>query len=388
MDETFLFFIILLCSGGSPMVMHIWQENAATPLMLTHFGFGVGAIISPQIARPFLSDTVNGNTTEGISNVTTSANIYSAHLYKWYAMSYSQWEDIHTTNSDDSRIIICYSIVGLLILLISLFQLYFVLTDPPSGYQTWQPEESVKDMMKPSTCAAGDTAFGVQLLGGLCLFYALVSGSQAAYVDFLFSYATESDLNFSSDEASAINSAFFFCYTMGRLFGGLLARCVPVQAIIGVCTVLSVLEMVIIALFAEQNDAVFWSLTCINGFTITMLFPGGMGWSNLYLDMNSMAAMILLSGSSLGRIPLQYASGYVYETYEPNYITYVSAIGYMALLVVFSLLQFRASLKGSKYSREKGKEILDDVVLAISDGKDVGIENSVISEHDISTTYL
>ena len=37
------------------MVMDLWGERAAGPMHSLHFAFGVGAMIAPQIAKPFLS---------------------------------------------------------------------------------------------------------------------------------------------------------------------------------------------------------------------------------------------------------------------------------------------------------------------------------------------
>ena len=33
------------------MVMHLWGDDAASPMNSLHFGFGLGALLAPQIAR-------------------------------------------------------------------------------------------------------------------------------------------------------------------------------------------------------------------------------------------------------------------------------------------------------------------------------------------------
>ena len=42
------------------MVMHLWGTQATSHMHSLHFGFGFGALLAPQIAKPFLGpDTEN-----------------------------------------------------------------------------------------------------------------------------------------------------------------------------------------------------------------------------------------------------------------------------------------------------------------------------------------
>ena len=53
------------------MVIAMWGKNAASPVHALHFGFGVGAVLAPQIARPFLAErnVVSQNSAEFSTNI-------------------------------------------------------------------------------------------------------------------------------------------------------------------------------------------------------------------------------------------------------------------------------------------------------------------------------
>ena len=52
------------------MILHIWGDQAAAPQHCLHFGYGVGSIISPQLARPFLSQKT-------MVNLSTAQDLYT-----------------------------------------------------------------------------------------------------------------------------------------------------------------------------------------------------------------------------------------------------------------------------------------------------------------------
>ena len=39
------------------MCIAMWREKSSSPLHLLHFGFGIGAVLAPQLARPFIGES-------------------------------------------------------------------------------------------------------------------------------------------------------------------------------------------------------------------------------------------------------------------------------------------------------------------------------------------
>ncbi len=153
------------------MIMHLWGDKAGSPMSATHFGFGVGAIIAPQLAKSFLSpDTVD----EDDDVITT----LSPH-------------DVTTLNGTDTgevdygSIEIPYSIVAGLATLFSLLVLAYFIKGPPRGFPQREggklTREKMAAMLKPSSCSPGDSCFGTTLFVLLFLYFAQASGLEGTF---------------------------------------------------------------------------------------------------------------------------------------------------------------------------------------------------------------
>ena len=144
-------------SGGNTMIMNLWGEKTGPPMSVAHFGFGVGAIIAPQLARNFLSPGISIQ----LEDVTTIATVV-----------------------DNGRIEIPYGIVASLAFLLAVFLLVFFVHGPPEGFLERQGSKlSVKAMTKmlaPSSCTRGDTFYGSVVFLLLFLYFIQSAGVEGA----------------------------------------------------------------------------------------------------------------------------------------------------------------------------------------------------------------
>ena len=140
--------------------MHLWPEKTGPPMSAAHFGFGVGGIIAPQVAKSFLSPDASVKPEE-------SATILAPNV---------------TNIVDDGQIEIPYAIVASLAFIFSIFLLAFYLKGPPEGF----PEnkgvkltaKALAKMLSPSSCTDGDTFFGFVLFVLLFLYFIQASGGE------------------------------------------------------------------------------------------------------------------------------------------------------------------------------------------------------------------
>lgn len=297
------------------MVMHLWAEKAAAPMHSMHFGFGLGALLAPQIARPFLSGEEDNQTIEEPYNTTMSAT-----------------ETTATSQNLESRIEIPYSIVGVLIVVFSLVMLGFYIKGPPKGFPIRRNTTNFKNMASPGACGYGNVAFGLSLIICISFYFVHVIGGERAYGKFLFSYAYELNL-MDKDQASILQSLFWLSFTTGRLLGIPLTKYLPLSVVITGDICLNIFSACMLALFANENVNVLWICTCLMGFGISVGFPNGMSWANIHLMMNSVAVMVLIVGGSCGGFVYQYLTGYLFENDGPQTLMYVM-VGYGALLAI------------------------------------------------------
>lgn len=309
----------MFCSpGGNALVMHLWGDRAAPHLHTLHFGFGLGALLAPQIARPFLSPDLDDDN-HTICDDTNDVN--------------------GTSPASESRIEIPYAIISVFVILFSFVVLGFYIRGPPKGFPVRMPNRSLKALISPASCSRGYTIFGIELLLLLFLYFIQAVGGERAYGKFLFSFAIESDVQFSKNEASYLQSAFWASFTFGRLIGGPIAKFVPVNYMIIGNIVGDIITATILAIWAPTEAIILWIFTCFMGICIAMAYPNGMSWSNLHLDMNSMAVMLLTVGGACGGFIYQSVTGSLFENVGPETLMYVMVMYAVAMAIVYTIME-------------------------------------------------
>ena len=149
------------------MIMNLWGDKAGPPMSATHFGFGVGAIIAPQLAKNFLSpDAAENGDGDIISTVSTNV----------------------TTDIDDGEIEIPYTIVSALTVILGLLMFGFFIKGPPKGISEIKGSklslEVLLKMLSPSSCTSGDTIFGIVLFVLLFLYFIHAAGGEGAMSEY------------------------------------------------------------------------------------------------------------------------------------------------------------------------------------------------------------
>lgn len=397
-------------SGANPTLAILWVERSAGPFNFMHSGFGLGGMIGALISGPFMSsfhsstETMNDttassdpllidgtlrfstqyNTTPTFQFTTTPAlqfhttspfqlnitssdqfdtsfpfqfNISSPLLqsktkspFQVVSDSSSFQSNIASLSSTQfrSQIEIPYGIVGVLCCVMSLAFLAFFLLRLPDQFAA--KEVPWREIINPRTCAQGQTIFGIQMLALLFLYYMFVVGGERAFGKFVFSFAIESRLHLTKEQASWLTVAYWICYTVARLLTFFASRWIPIHILLFVETSGTLLSAIFLNIFPESLPA-FWVLSMTFGFFKSPLFPSCLGWANRYIDLNSMTIMCVNIGSSTGGMLVQWLTGYLFEYYGPNSFLYLIAAYSVAIFILFVVMHLVASHHGGKYSR-------------------------------------
>ncbi len=312
------------------MVMHLWGEDMAAPMHALHFGYGVGSVITPQIVWPFLSPEEEEQSST-VAPLTSTVYLYNTSV----------------SNKDElSRIEIPYAINGVITLAVTLIMLGFYIVGPPVGFPERQTTPMSLAMCSPASCGRGHSTKAVLLLVGLFFYFFHIVGGEVAFATFFFSYATDKDNHLSNSDAGLLNSLYFVAYTTGRGLGTLAAKFVATDSMMMVDSAASVITSIILAIFAYNSNDVLWSFTILTGFCVSILFPCGMSWANIYLNMNSISLMILLFGSNAGALAYNYVTGYMFETEGPQILMYVLVFYSIMFTTVYVLMYVIAKNMG------------------------------------------
>jgi FHS family Na+ dependent glucose MFS transporter 1 len=253
------------------------------------------------------------------------------------------------------------------------------LRGPPKNFHMRQPSGKWKKMLHPSICGHGYTFFAVELLIMLFLYFINTVGGERAMSKFLFSYAIDTEVQFTKDDASSLQTAFWGSFTAGRLLGIPIARFLPIWIFI-LCDVVGVAAVAVaFSIYGYKNRQALWITSSFMGLLIAVAFPNGMAWSNIYLTMNNISVMILIVGGACGGFIYQYLTGYLYNL-EPKNLGYVM-VGYgIAMVLTFAVMQILATVHGRTILKnDNNKDNVDDIIVEKSETY-LGADNLAYSE--------
>lgn len=306
----------------------LWLDQAAAPLMINSFFDGLGSILAPFIARPFLSQA---NTSQH-----HNLQLYcSAGHHSNTTTSTSHGDDSSREESPFCRIEIPYAIIGIAIIACCLGHLFFVFKGVPKSWPPRPQSEPFWRLIHITSCSDPATPYKACLLLLAGTYFALFFGAQVTFHSYLSLVSVCSDLEFSTQKAATATSLFFIMYTSARLLGALCARFISVNKIIVVAMAVIVLSMLCLCIWGLQHEYIYWPTLSLTALCTSLFFPSGLAWCNLNTEMTSLASMVLIVGCGLGQIICSYIAGLVVRVFSIPAVVWVPLISYSLLPLVF-----------------------------------------------------
>lgn len=314
------------------------MEKAASPMHIIHLGYGVGGFIAPLIANPFLADTI---TTGPNTSLTTS------NASELLASSTTMPTTTVTEVISPSRIQYTYVTIGVITMAVAcILYFYQFRTSRHHKRHTNQLKIGGKDlttsrrwldMINPASCADGNFCFGSLILFCLFLKYFVYTAGDRGFSTFIRSYSID-HLEFSKDDASYLNTIYWIFYAVGRFVAFILTRWVSVTYIMPIESVCMVGVAIGLSTFGTYSQTALWILTGMTGFFLGPMFPSGMAWGGLHIEMTGTAQTWILLGSSFGGLAFLKTGGYVYDNLGAESFVYMFLIVVATLLVIDVIL--------------------------------------------------
>lgn len=344
------------------MTIQLWREKTAAPLHAMHFGTGFGSFLAPLLVSPFLSPQRNSSE----SNTTSSTTAYSlssvAHLPNGTG---------NTTVDTGTHIYIPYGIEGGYgVICACLFFLFYlrhrrksrskqlpVLRQPSRTHP--DTSRSFKNIISPASCAGGNFAFGLQMACLLFLFYCCVIGVIVSYSTYLLPVAIDGHAHLSKKEATFLTSAYWGSFAAGRFVSAFVAKFVPIH-IMFVTEMLATLGTAAVLAFWGLTSSLFlWMSTCVFAFFCAPVFPSGVAWANVYLEVNGPLMSVFQSGVGVGAFVAGIYGGYGLQEYGPNFPLYLNFSFGIGLVTMYGIMQIVASCHGRKQTVHNYQPIQD-----------------------------
>lgn len=359
--------------AGQRIAFNIWKEKAVTPLLLIHLGYGIGSLVTPLYANPFLADLPE-ETTENTTmypNVTTtdpvsyaseskaefpyaiSAVVAGAVSFVFYfyqlrgCVSSSESNDVisETKTKDNEKTKAEKTSVDSV----------DTKKDSKSSFFT-----NLLKMVNPGTCAGGRCFYGSQILAFAFLYFGNIAGGDRMLGNFIRTYAIDR-LNFTKTNASLLNTVFWIGFSAGRLTFSIVGFFVRVRILVLIETGGMAIAGVCLALFGENSYTGMWVLIISVGFFAAPTWPTGIAWVDYHIELTGLGMTWQILGASVGGIIHLRLIGYLYETFGPKSFLY-QAMGICVLQLGLAIV---LTLIGAQHgSRFKEKEdTITEVIL-------------------------
>lgn len=334
----------------------LWKEKSAVPTHALHFSYGIGALIVPQAARPFLPKVHESfSSLNFASNTTVTPNT---------ATQNQTGQELHIGEEHKDRIEIIYGILGGISLLFSLIFLIYQLR------RTQNNEEDKKEIQMNKQCLKCVSDFKAKFRKSLIvqfslLFFAfaLPVGAERAYGNFLFSFSVESILKMSPESASILKTVFWASFTSGRGIATLASNWAPPHTLIACEIAIKIISAFLLAFLANTNPIILWVMSGVLGATIAPIFPACLVWTNLYIEMNAAMNAFAYLSTALGDFAFSWLTGYLFEYKGPMYLMYLMLAYALVTGCVYLLLYFFFKLvKMPKVDKKDNDVKVDGVV--------------------------
>ena len=305
----------------SRSIILIAKENTPAMMQLLGVGYGVGALLVPLFANPFLA-----------------------------ALEYSPNTDAHSIGQvkviKESRVHYAFVVIGISSALLSLVFVYFhfLVRGSDSGTDNKTDNKtpvSVLEMINPATYANGSFWFGTYVLVTLSIFYFSLVGGMEIYSHFIRSFSVDV-FKFSKTEASYLNMSFWLTVALSKVFMSLASAYISVRKLFKIQVLLHVLSTIVLNMYGSQTSSLLWLCTIIEAFFVSPLYPGAIAYSNSLIDVKGMCLTVIIFAANVGDIIFIWTGGKFYDSLGPHIIfigVQIGGIMHFICLILFKVIE-------------------------------------------------
>ncbi|XP_041836206.1 major facilitator superfamily domain-containing protein 4A [Melanotaenia boesemani] len=339
----------------------LYQKDSAIILQALHFFIGLGALVSPLVADPFLADdscvlganwTANSSFSLDLQHLRESLAGHGAVL-----QNTSQYP-LFTEGVVITRVAYAFWIMALINLPVPAAVLALMYHQRLLPCSSSSPRLLDKESQSSSN-PAGDggqghgnvfsccnpsklqghsaTFFILHVLGGAIVF--MTDGIIGSYAGFIYTYAVSPPLLMSHKAAGCLDSVFWASITAGRVvFIGFSYRyTVPLLLTL---SLVGVILVQCLLLFFYTSCVFLFIGTCLLGLSISSVFPFMLAFTEDMFNYRGCATTVLVTSASTGEMMLQLLVGSVIHSQGSYSFLLCSTITSFISFALFLLLLY------------------------------------------------
>ncbi|XP_008317419.1 major facilitator superfamily domain-containing protein 4B [Cynoglossus semilaevis] len=320
----------------------IYQRDSAVFLQILHFFIGFGALVSPLIADPFLSETGCGNHT---GNHTESIHHFRSMLRNSPVAVHdiNQSDFLHGEGAEESSVHYAFWIMALINLPVPIAVLFLMYREQlipfchsgtprlldkdelamenqqgAEGPDAQEQEHEAGGHGDIFSCCQNDNLRGlpvsffmIHILGGMVLF--MTDGIVGVYAGFVYTYGVTEPLSLPHKTAGYLASIFWAAITAGRLVSVPLSyRFQPVKLLL--FNLAGAIVTVLMLLIFYTSKIFLFVGTCLCGLFLSSIFPSMLAYTEDILDYQGCATSVLVTSAGMGEMVMQVLVGSIIQT--------------------------------------------------------------------------
>ncbi|XP_073904603.1 major facilitator superfamily domain-containing protein 4A isoform X3 [Castor canadensis] len=352
-------------------LVRIYQKDSAFFLQVLHFFVGFGALLSPLIADPFLSEANCFPANSTVNATSRSHPFHASQVLGQHHIGAQPWANqtipgLPPKDGPENHVSYAFWIMALINLPVPLAVLFLLSkerlltcpqrrplllpadelaleTRPPEKEDTslppkFQPYPGHEDLF--SCCqrknfrGAPCSFFAIHITAALVLF--MTDGMTGAYSAFVYSYAVEKPLSVGHKMAGYLPSLFWGFITLGRLIS------IPVSSRMRPATmvfinVVGVVVTFLLLLIFSYNVIFLFAGTASLGLFLSSTFPSMLAYTEDILQYKGCATTVLVTGAGIGEMVLQMLVGLIFQA-QGSYSFLVCGVIFGCLAFTFYIL--------------------------------------------------
>ncbi|XP_003893269.1 major facilitator superfamily domain-containing protein 4A [Macaca nemestrina] len=354
-------------------LVRMYQKDSAVFLQVLHFFVGFGALLSPLIADPFLSEA-NCLPANSTANTTSRGHLFhvsrvlAQHHVEAKPWSNQTFPGLTPKDGAGTRVSYAFWIMALInlpvpmavLMLLSKERLLtccpqrrpLLLSADELALETQPPEKEDASSLPPkfqshpghedlfSCCqrknlrGAPYSFFAIHITAALVLF--MTDGLTGAYSAFVYSYAVEKPLSVGHKVAGYLPSLFWGFITLGRLLSiPISSRMKPATMVF--INVVGVVVTFLVLLIFSYNVVFLFVGTASLGLFLSSTFPSMLAYTEDSLQYKGCATTVLVTGAGVGEMVLQMLVGSIFQA-QGSYSFLVCGVIFGCLAFTFYIL--------------------------------------------------
>ncbi|XP_072308108.1 major facilitator superfamily domain-containing protein 4A [Eucyclogobius newberryi] len=306
-------------------LVKLYQKDSAIFLQALHSFIGLGALVSPLVADPFLADDsciMAANATEANSSVNLE-HIRSSLAGPGAALTNVSGYPLHTKGVADTQVSYAFWTMALINLPVPIAVLFLLSherllpcsrTSPRLLEQSpvAEPEQAHVGVFRclDKLRARPPSFFLLQIVGGAILF--ITDGIIGSYAGFVYTYAVSPPLLMTHKTAGYLDSIFWAAITLSRLAFIYLSYRYPAPKLITLSLIGVVLIHGLLMIFYTSQIFLFIGTTVL-GLCISSVFPSMLAFTEDALEYKGCATTVLVTSASSGEMLMQLLVGSVIQ---------------------------------------------------------------------------